>query len=126
MEHDAIRADTEVLAMTDEPRDISPDDVCVLVPTLEEEATIGEVIDGFHEEGYTTVLVVDGDSEDATREIARERGASVLVQSGSGKGQAVREAMEYVDLPYVLMVDGDGTYDPVSYTHLTLPTIYSV
>ncbi len=92
--------------------DISPDEVCVLIPTLNEAATIGEVIDGFRDQGYTNVLVVDGDSDDDTREIARDRGARVLTQSGSGKGQAVREALEYVDVPYVLMVDGDGTYDP--------------
>ena len=117
MEDDAARVDTngrggELLSATEETRELSPEDVCVLIPTLDEEATIGTVIDGFYEHGFTTVLVVDGDSDDATREIARDRGADVLIQSGSGKGQAVREAMEYVELPYVLMVDGDATYDP--------------
>ncbi|ELY52239.1 S-layer glycoprotein N-glycosyltransferase AglJ [Natronolimnohabitans innermongolicus] len=119
MDNDAVRADErisvgsgEVIAMSPQTRDISADEVCVLIPTLDEAATIGDVIDGFHEAGYTNVFVVDGDSDDATREIARERGAHVLVQSGSGKGQAVREALEYVNVPYVLMVDGDGTYDP--------------
>ncbi|ARS90683.1 S-layer glycoprotein N-glycosyltransferase AglJ [Natrarchaeobaculum aegyptiacum] len=117
MENDAVRADRRcddgrVVAMTDETRDISAEDVCILIPTLEEAATIGDVIDGFHDEGYTNVLVVDGGSEDDTREIARDRGAEVFVQSGDGKGQAVREAMRYVDVPYVLMLDGDGTYDP--------------
>ncbi len=113
-----LRADggESVLSMTDEThssRAIDPELVCILIPTLEEAATIGDVIDGFHEQGYTNILVVDGDSTDGTRDIARERRARVLTQSGSGKGQAVREALEYVDVPYVLMVDGDGTYDPV-------------
>ncbi len=36
----------------------------------------------------------------------------MLVQSGDGKGQAVREALEYITVPYVVMLDGDGTYDP--------------
>ncbi len=119
MEHDAVRAGPrlrgdggEVFTMTDETREISAEDVCVLIPTLNEAATIGDVIDGFHEEGFTNVVVVDGDSEDETQEIARERGAGVIVQSGDGKGQAVREAVQYLDVPYVLMVDGDGTYDP--------------
>lgn len=88
------------------------DQVCILIPTLEEEATIGDVIDGFLEQGYENILVVDGDSNDRTREIAREKGARVLTQSGSGKGQAVREAIEHIDVSYVLMLDGDGTYDP--------------
>ncbi|AXR77241.1 S-layer glycoprotein N-glycosyltransferase AglJ [Natrarchaeobaculum sulfurireducens] len=119
MEHDAVRADSrlrgdggEVFTMTDETREISAEDVCVLIPTLNEAATIGDVIDGFYEEGFTNVVVVDGDSDDETQEIARERGAGVIVQSGDGKGQAVREAVQYLDVPYVLMVDGDGTYDP--------------
>ncbi|QLG48935.1 S-layer glycoprotein N-glycosyltransferase AglJ [Natrinema halophilum] len=119
MEDDAVRADSSVLsdggetvAITDEADEISPDEVCVLIPTLDEAATIGDVIDGFYDEGYTNVVVVDGDSTDDTREIAREHGAEVMVQSGDGKGQAVREVLEYVTVPYVLMLDGDGTYDP--------------
>jgi dolichol-phosphate mannosyltransferase len=89
---------------------VDPDDVCVLVPTYEEAETIGSVIDGYAAEGFEHVLVVDGGSTDGTREIAEDHGARVLVQSGSGKGQAVREAVGYVDRPYVLMVDGDATY----------------
>ncbi|WP_254524742.1 S-layer glycoprotein N-glycosyltransferase AglJ [Natrinema caseinilyticum] len=119
MEDDAVRADSSVLsdggksvAVTEGSREISPDEVCVLIPTLDEAATIGDVIEGFSDEGYTNVVVVDGDSSDDTREIAREYGAEVLVQSGDGKGQAVREALEHVTVPYVLMLDGDGTYDP--------------
>ncbi|MCY4729285.1 S-layer glycoprotein N-glycosyltransferase AglJ [Natronomonas gomsonensis] len=87
-------------------------DVCVLLPTLNEAETIGDVIDGFRAEGFEHVLVVDGDSTDGTRDIAREHGARVLTQSGSGKGQAVREGVEHVEEPYVLMADGDGTYRP--------------
>jgi len=110
-----------VLAMSEDRPEIPPEEVCVLIPTLEEAATIGEVIDGFDAEGYTNVLVVDGDSNDDTREIARERGAEVLVQSGSGKGQAVREAVDRIELPYVLMVDGDATYDPADADRMLAP-----
>ncbi len=92
------------------------EDVCVLVPTYNEAATIGEVICGLHEQGLENVLVVDGHSTDGTREIAREHGAHVVEQSGdgrgAGKGQAVREALDLIEAPYVLMLDGDGTYDP--------------
>jgi dolichol-phosphate mannosyltransferase len=90
-----------------------PDDVTVLVPTLDEAETIGEVVGGFREEGLPNVLVVDGGSTDGTREIATEAGARVVTQSRNGKGQAIREAIEeHVDTTYVLMVDGDGTYLP--------------
>jgi dolichol-phosphate mannosyltransferase len=87
-------------------------DVCVLLPTLNEAETIGEVIDGFQAEGFEHVVVVDGDSTDGTREVAREHGARVVTQSGTGKGQAVREGVAATETDYVLMADGDGTYAP--------------
>jgi dolichol-phosphate mannosyltransferase len=86
-------------------------DVCVLVPTYNEAETIGEVVDEFREEGFEDVLVIDGESTDGTPEIASEHGARVVTQSGDGKGQAVREAVEeHIDNEYVLMLDGDATY----------------
>jgi len=85
-------------------------DVCVLVPTLEEAETIGGVIDGLHQQGYGNVLVIDGGSTDGTVAIAREHGARVKEQSGSGKGRAIREALGMIDAEFVLMLDGDGTY----------------
>ena len=87
-------------------------DVCVLIPTLDEAETIGDVVRGFREQGYENVLVIDGRSSDDTVEIAEAAGAEVMVQSGSGKGQAVREAVELIEADYVLMLDGDGTYLP--------------
>ncbi|PCR91542.1 S-layer glycoprotein N-glycosyltransferase AglJ [Natrinema ejinorense] len=128
MEDDAVRTGSsplsdggEAIAVTDEAEEISPDEVCVLIPTLNEAATIADVIEGFAEQGYTNVLVIDGDSTDDTREIARDHGAEVLVQSGDGKGQAVREALEYITVPYVLMLDGDGTYDPADADRMLEP-----
>jgi len=88
------------------------DDVCVLIPTYNEAGAIGAVVDGFHDEGLENVLVIDGGSDDGTREIAADHGAEVVQQSGSGKGQAVREAFRHIEEPYILMVDGDGTYCP--------------
>jgi dolichol-phosphate mannosyltransferase len=100
------------------------DDVCVLVPTHNEAETIGAVVAGFVDQGYEHVLVVDGGSTDGTREAARDAGARVVEQSGSGKGQAVREALHrHVDRPYVLMLDGDWTYRPAEAEHLLDPLL---
>jgi dolichol-phosphate mannosyltransferase len=100
------------------------DDVCVLLPSLNESETVGDVIEGFRQEGFDRILVIDGGSTDGTCEVARERGARVVQQSNSGKGQAVREAVrEYIELPYVLLVDADGTYRPEDADRLLAPLL---
>lgn len=98
-------------------------EVCVLIPTFNEAATIGGVIDGFMEQGYTNILVIDGRSTDDTQDIAAQHGAHVIEQRRSGKGQAVREGLEYVDAPYILLIDGDATYDPEDADRLLEPLI---
>jgi dolichol-phosphate mannosyltransferase len=98
------------------------DRVTVLLPTYDEAATIGDCVEGFRNRGFDDVLVMDGSSEDGTREIAEDHGARVEIQSGSGKGQAIREAVrEHVDREYVLMADGDGTYLPEDADRMLAP-----
>ncbi|ASI99892.1 glycosyl transferase [Thermococcus celer Vu 13 = JCM 8558] len=93
-------------------QDITPEDVTIIIPTLNEEEGIGKVIDAFKKLGYGNILVIDGNSKDRTREVAGEKGAKVIVQSGKGKGQAVAEAFSMVDTDVAVLIDGDGTYDP--------------
>ena len=88
------------------------DDVCVLLPTMNEAETVARVVTDFRDAGFENVLVIDGGSSDDTQSIAREAGARVVEQSGRGKGQAVREAVrDHVGAPYVLMADADATYE---------------
>jgi dolichol-phosphate mannosyltransferase len=89
---------------------VNPDEVCILIPTLNEAPTISSVIKEFQQLGYRHILVMDGRSTDKTQEIARGLGVTVKIQSGKGKGEAIIEALEQVREPYVVLVDGDGTY----------------
>lgn len=91
---------------------MSYQDVCVLIPTLNEEESIESVVREFKAMGFENILVVDGHSTDATADRARLAGARVFLQSGSGKGQALKEVFDSIDKPYVLLIDGDGTYLP--------------
>jgi len=86
------------------------DEVCILIPTLNEDLTIGKIIREFRTLGYDHILVIDGKSTDNTVKVAREAGATVRTQSGKGKGNAIIEAFEGIEQPYILMLDGDGTY----------------
>ncbi|MGV8126277.1 MAG: S-layer glycoprotein N-glycosyltransferase AglJ [Methanothrix sp.] len=87
-------------------------DVCVLIPTLNEEESIGAVIKEFQALGFQNILLADGHSTDDTVDIARAAGARIFVQSGSGKGQAMKEVFEVIEEEYILLIDGDGTYLP--------------
>lgn len=91
---------------------INKDEVTVFIPTLNESPTIGGLIREFRELGYSHIFVMDGHSTDATVAIAEQEGAEVRVQSGKGKGDAMMEGFRMVDTPYILLLDGDGTYAP--------------
>jgi len=97
------------------------EDVCALVPTRNEAATIADVIDGLYEVGVGHVLVVDGNSGDDTSQIAEEHGAEVVQQTGEGKGQAVRQGVNLIDEPYTLLLDGDMTNPPEQAPRLLYP-----
>lgn len=86
--------------------------VCILIPTLNEERTIGDIIKEFQELGYTNILVIDGHSTDRTVKIAEDLGARVIVQSEKGKGQAIQQAFSIIEDDVTVMIDGDGTYLP--------------
>ena len=90
--------------------------VTILLPALDEEDGIGEVIDSIplgrlEAMGFRTdILVVDGHSKDMTIDIARGTGAKIAFQQGTGKGHAVRLGMDIANSDFLVMLDADGTY----------------
>lgn len=101
--------------------EINKDEVCIFIPTLNEGPTIGGLIGTFRENGFKHILVIDGRSSDNTAEIAEYAGAKVIIQDSKGKGNAIIEAIEYFDRPYILMLDGDGTYLPEEAENMLKP-----
>jgi len=87
-------------------------DVTVVIPTLNERDGIVEVIRELRQHGYSNILVIDGYSDDGTAEIAEKVGAKVVKQHGFGKTAAIKTAIDLVNTPYMLVMDGDYTYDP--------------
>jgi glycosyltransferase involved in cell wall biosynthesis len=93
--------------------------VAVIIPTLNEERSIGTVIDAVPVSDLlkngckTAVYVTDGRSVDHTRDIAVQKGAQVITEQRPGKGAAIQTAFRAVDADYVIVVDGDNTY-PIS------------
>ena len=91
---------------------ITKQDVTVVIPTWNEAEAIGLVIDEVRECGYENILVVDGYSTDGTPDIAAQKGARVIDQTGQGKTGALATAARNVDTRFMLVMDGDFTYDP--------------
>ncbi len=102
---------------------MSDKDVCILIPTLNEEESICGVIREFKSAGFENILVIDGNSEDSTREIAEREGARVEVQQGKGKGAAVKQAFEAIEDDIIVTIDGDGTYLPSEVNKLLDPIL---
>jgi glycosyltransferase involved in cell wall biosynthesis len=93
-----------------------PTETLLVIPTLNEENAIGDLLTEAHTCGFEKILVVDGQSNDRTREVAEKAGAQVILQNfGKGKGCGIRTAMrEFLmeDANVLAIIDGDGTNDP--------------
>ena len=84
--------------------------ISAVIPTINEERTIGDVIDGLMKLGDVEVIVVETSSSDRTREIAAEKGARVIPQPKRGYGVAYKTGLDQVTGEIVVCLDGDGTY----------------
>ena len=88
--------------------------VGVIIPALNEEASIGLVLDGLSL-AFDRVVVVDNGSTDATVAIARSKGAIVVHESRRGYGAACLRGIEAVaeDPPNVMLFcDADHSDHP--------------
>ena len=94
--------------------------IAVLVPCYNEEEGIRDVIDGFLEVAAQSknykikVIVIDNNSTDNTAAVARSLRATVIHEPRQGKGNAIKTGFYNIpsDSDYVLMLDGDNTYQP--------------
>ena len=102
-------------------REAASDRVVVVIPTLDEEQSIADVVRGIPRAIVSRVIVADGGSRDATAARAKTAGADVI-DSGRGYGRACLAAtMAAEDADIVVFMDGDGADDPRSIVELVEP-----
>jgi len=103
--------------------------ITLLIPCYNEEKSIAKVIDSVPKDklkkaGYNIeILVINNNSKDKTAEIAKKKGARVIDENKQGKGNAIKTGFKSLskDTDYVVMVDGDNTYNPNEMLRLIEP-----
>jgi len=90
-------------------------EISVVIPTLDEEKSIGrcieKVLSVFQAHNLEGEIIVSDFSTDRTAEIARSLGAKVIRPGKKGYGAAYLAAFPEARGKYVVMGDGDDTYD---------------
>ncbi|MDA1234358.1 MAG: TIGR04283 family arsenosugar biosynthesis glycosyltransferase [Acidobacteria bacterium] len=87
--------------------------VSVIIPTLNEAENIGAVVEAVRRARPAEVIVVDGGSTDATAQIARQAGATVVI-SPRGRGAQQRVGAEHARGEELLFLHAD-TKLPANY-----------
>ena len=81
----------------------------LVIPCYEEEYGIQRVLERVPTV-IDKVVVVDGDSQDSTAQMARKLGAEVVVEPRRGYGRAYKTGFYRCDTDIMVTCDGDGTY----------------
>lgn len=89
--------------------------VSIVIPTMNEAKSIGAVLDAVHDAiGGSSfdheILIVDTDSTDGTRVIARSKGAVVIDEPQRGYGRAYKTGFEKAEGDIIATLDADCTY----------------
>src|SRR5437016_2294730 len=95
--------------------------IVIVIPTLDEEQSIADVVRSLPRAIVSRVIVADGGSRDATAQRASAAGADVI-DAGPGYGRACLAAtMAAEDADIVVFMDGDGADDPQNIARLIEP-----
>lgn len=89
------------------------DNIAVLIPCYNEEATIFNVVTKCLkavDDNKSNVYVYDNNSTDDTVAEAKRAGAIVRAEHQQGKGNVIRRMFREIDANCYIMIDGDDTY----------------
>ena len=90
--------------------------VTVILPTINEEKGVGKTIDSINKDYFKEnkwdleIIIVDGDSKDKTQQIAKSKGAKIIVEKRRGYGRAYKTGMPKATGDIIVTGDADATY----------------
>ena len=94
-----------------------PNSLSIIIPTLNEEGTINQIIRACRSFAKkriedVEILVIDGNSTDNTVLEAKKEKAKVLIQKGKGLGNAIRSGIIYAKKDAIIIFGADGNQHP--------------
>ena len=99
--------------------------IAILIPALNEERTIADVVHAFQSAcPEARIVVFDNGSTDATARRARAAGAEVHFEPRRGKGNVVQAMFRDIDADVYVMVDADATYPAERVRDLIRPVLH--
>lgn len=90
--------------------------ISIVIPAINEERGIGKTIDAIRTASFSKhhwdleIVLVDGDSKDRTREIAKKKDAVVIIEKRRGYGRAYKTGLAQATGDIIVTGDADATY----------------
>ena len=103
--------------------------VRVIIPAFNEENAVGKVIDEIPKAIVTEIIVVNNNSNDETKTVAKKHGATVLDEPQQGYGRACLKGIDYVkslknQTDIIVFLDADYSDYPEELTQVIAPIIH--
>src|ERR1043166_1564328 len=98
--------------------------VALVIPVIDEGATIAGVVRAVPRDVIDEIIVVDGGGRDAACAAARTAGARAIIEPRAGYGAACLVGIAAAaDSTVVAFIDGDGSDDPADLRRVVAPIL---
>jgi hypothetical protein len=112
------------------PLEVPPDlQIVVVLPALNEAESIGPVVSALLRQSavpLSAVILVDNGSTDGTADLARSRGATVVLEAHRGYGSACYAGvLAATDADVIVLMDADAADDPDDLASILEPIVWN-
>jgi glycosyltransferase involved in cell wall biosynthesis len=98
-------------------------DATLVIPALNEEESLGYVLEAVDTDLLREIILVDGGSSDRTVDIAKANGARVIQEPRRGYGRACAAGVADAKGEIIIFMDADGADDPRQIPNLIAPIL---